>query len=91
MPEVAGDAALYVNPFSPESIADAMESIYREKGLKEQLIKKGNERVKHFSWQKTADLVWQSIEKSLNLWETTKILFVGSVRNWILIGKSFWI
>ncbi len=67
MPEVAGDAALYVNPFSPESIADAMESIYREKGLKEQLIKKGNERVKHFSWQKTADLVWQSIEKSLNL------------------------
>ena len=67
MPEVAGDAALLVNPFSPESIADAMESIYREKGLKQQLIEKGLERVKLFSWQQTADLVWNSIEKCLNL------------------------
>ncbi|NWJ49886.1 MAG: glycosyltransferase family 4 protein [Bacteroidetes bacterium] len=67
MPEVAGDAALLINPFSPESIAEAMESIYREKGLKEQLIAKGLERVKLFSWQQTADRVWHSIEKSLNL------------------------
>ena len=67
MPEVAGDAALLVNPFSPESIAEAMESIYREKGLKEHLIAKGLERVKQFSWQQTAELVWASIEKSLDL------------------------
>lgn len=67
MPEVAGEAALLVNPFSSESIADAMERIHREKGLKEQLIEKGLERVKQFSWQQTADLVWDSIEKSLVL------------------------
>ena len=67
MPEVAGEAALLVNPFSPSSIADAMELIYREKGIKEQLIAKGMERVKQFSWQQTANLVWGSIEKCLDL------------------------
>lgn len=67
MPEVAGEAALLVNPFSPESIADAMKNIHHEKGLKEQLIAKGMERVKHFSWQQTADRIWESVEKSLDL------------------------
>lgn len=63
MPEVAGDAALLIDPFSPVSIADAMKRIYAEGDLREELIAKGRERRKLFSWQKTADALWKCIEK----------------------------
>jgi glycosyltransferase involved in cell wall biosynthesis len=66
MPEVAGDAALLVDPFSVDDIAHAMTRIYKEDALREQLIRKGRERVQHFSWDATADKLWQSIEK---LWQ----------------------
>jgi len=65
MPEVAGDAALLVDPFSVESIADAMIKIAADEGLRKSLIEKGNERAKDFSWQKSADRLWGSIEKIL--------------------------
>jgi glycosyltransferase involved in cell wall biosynthesis len=64
IPEVAGEAALFVNPFSPDSIADAMKRIYEEGELREELIKKGRERQKLFSWQKTANALWNCIEKA---------------------------
>ncbi len=51
MPEVAGDAAALVDPHDVNSIADGIEKILRgPKGF----IEKGNERVKEFSWDKTA-------------------------------------
>jgi glycosyltransferase involved in cell wall biosynthesis len=54
MPEVAGDAALYVNPYSVESIAGAMVRICSEAGLPEKLVELGFARLKNFSWKKTA-------------------------------------
>jgi glycosyltransferase involved in cell wall biosynthesis len=66
MPEVAGDAALLVDPFSVDDIAHAMTRIYNEETLREELMRKGRERVQLFSWDATADKLWQSIEK---LWE----------------------
>ncbi len=65
MPEVAGDAALLVDPFDPASIAKSMTDIYRDEGLRNDLIRKGILREKEFTWQKTADLLWQSIEKAI--------------------------
>ena len=65
MPEVAGDAALLVDPFNSESIASAMESIYRDEKLRNELIRKGRNRQDEFTWQKTADLFWASIEKAI--------------------------
>ena len=64
MPEVAGNAALLIDPFSPNSIADAMKRIYAEGALREELIEKGRERRKLFTWQKTADALWRCIEKA---------------------------
>lgn len=55
MPEVAGGAALLVNPHNPEEIAEKINSIMNSKGLKKQLIEKGYRRVKEFSWEKTAE------------------------------------
>lgn len=65
MPEVAGDAALVVGPFSVSSISDAMISIAKDELLRKQLIQKGQERAKQFTWQRTADLLWESISKTL--------------------------
>lgn len=64
MPEVAGDAALLVNPFSPTAIADAMIDIAENPDLRQELIIKGGVQRKKFSWQKTADRLWQTIEKA---------------------------
>ena len=66
MPEVAGDAAILVDPFSTDSIVDAMKRIYLEKDLREELIERGRERQKLFSWQKTADALWQCIENAIS-------------------------
>jgi glycosyltransferase involved in cell wall biosynthesis len=65
MPEIAGDAALLVDPFSPESIADAMQQIATNENLRQQLIEKGRIRSNNFSWQKSADLLWKCIEKAV--------------------------
>ena len=55
MPEVAGDAALLVNPYDTSAIADAMNNLVSDKQLRERLISKGFERVKQFSWKKCAE------------------------------------
>lgn len=65
MPEVAGDAALYVDPQSPQSIANAMLKITNNDTLRKELIKKGLKRLQIFNWQKTSSLLWNSIEKVL--------------------------
>lgn len=65
MPEVAGDAALLINPFSPNSIAEAMLDISSNEALRNNLVKKGQERRKHFSWQQTSERLWSTIEKVL--------------------------
>jgi glycosyltransferase involved in cell wall biosynthesis len=65
MPEVAGDAAILIDPFSPESITQAMTRIYTEDDLRKELIAKGRERRKRFTLKKTADALWQCIEKAI--------------------------
>ncbi|OFY87157.1 MAG: glycosyltransferase [Bacteroidetes bacterium RIFCSPLOWO2_12_FULL_35_15] len=66
MPEVAQDAALLVDPFSVESIANAMLYIYKDEDMRNKLIQKGRKRKLDFSWDKTATALWESIEKAVN-------------------------
>ncbi len=66
MPEIAGDAALLVNPFSVDEIADAMYNIYADPELRKKLINKGFIREKLFSWDISADGLWNSILKCKN-------------------------
>ncbi len=65
MPEVAGDAALLIDPFSIDSIAEAMQKISTDEKLRNSLVEKGRERRKTFSWQKTSERLWNSIEKAM--------------------------
>lgn len=54
MPEVGGDAALYVDPFKIEDIKNKLDMVMSDNKLREEMIKKGLERVKLFSWGKAA-------------------------------------
>lgn len=65
MPEVAGDAALLIDPFSVESISEAMKKIAFDVKIRNELINKGKLRKLEFTWQKSADRLWNSIEKTL--------------------------
>jgi glycosyltransferase involved in cell wall biosynthesis len=65
MPEIAGDAALLVNPYHADEIADAMYQLYNNPELRKQLIDKGIARKDLFTWKRSADLLWQTIEKAL--------------------------
>lgn len=54
LPEVCGDAACYVDPYSVESIAEGMYKVLTDETLRQNLIIKGLERAKLFSWEKSA-------------------------------------
>jgi glycosyltransferase involved in cell wall biosynthesis len=54
-PEVAGDAALYFAPDRPDEIAGAIERILRDPGLANDLRERGLERVRLFTWSRTAE------------------------------------
>jgi glycosyltransferase involved in cell wall biosynthesis len=54
IPEVVGDAALNVDPYDTEKIADAISKIVLDKNLRKRLIVKGMERTKLFSWRAMA-------------------------------------
>ena len=55
MPEVGGDAALYVNPEDLEDIKAKIKDALEDKDLRESIIKKGYMQVKKFSWEKAAN------------------------------------
>jgi glycosyltransferase involved in cell wall biosynthesis len=64
MSEIAGDAALYADPHDHTDIAERMIQLYKDERLRKELIEKGREIVKQYSWDKTAALLWQCIEKT---------------------------
>lgn len=66
MPEVAGEAALLVDPFSTEEISKAMQQIWQDSHLRSNLVGEGKEQRKKFSWQKAADVVYQSLTEVLS-------------------------
>jgi len=55
LPEVAGDAALYFDPTDKLSMLNSIQKVIYNDELKKQLINKGIERVKEFTWKKTAE------------------------------------
>lgn len=53
--EVAADAALLVDPHDPQELSGAMCKVISDRSLRDSLIAKGRERVKLFTWEKTAE------------------------------------
>jgi glycosyltransferase involved in cell wall biosynthesis len=55
LPEVAGDAAFYVDAYDMNNIAEGIEKVFKDEKLRKELSEKGLENVKRFSWKKTAE------------------------------------
>lgn len=66
IPEVAGDAAILTDPTDVKAIALAIEHLYHNPLARQQLVQKGWERVKQFSWDSTAERVANVYEQVLN-------------------------
>ncbi|MGQ0823961.1 MAG: glycosyltransferase family 4 protein [Actinomycetota bacterium] len=54
IPEIAGDAALLVEPTDENQIADAMHRVLADADTRRELVARGRDRVREFSWQDTA-------------------------------------
>lgn len=54
LPEVGGDAVLYVNPDDPPALAAIMESLLDKEDLRRGMIERGRNQARTFSWQATA-------------------------------------
>ena len=65
LPEIAGNAAIFVSPESPGSIRDGMSRIVKEEGLRQELIQLGRIRRVEFSWDHTAHNLWNAIQQVL--------------------------
>lgn len=61
--EVAGDAALYADPNSPEDFADKMLTVLNNENLRENMKRKSLERSSKFTWEKTAMLTLKSMSE----------------------------
>jgi glycosyltransferase involved in cell wall biosynthesis len=68
MPEVAGDAALIIDPFKPQEITAAMIRIVTDKELKTDLVTKGLEQAAKFSWKAMAAHVLEIYQEIGKKW-----------------------
>lgn len=66
LPEVGGDAALYVDPSSSEDIAKKMQKLLDDGNLRKDLIQKGKKQVEKFSWEKSARETLAVLEEVAN-------------------------
>jgi glycosyltransferase involved in cell wall biosynthesis len=66
MPEIAGDAALLIDPYNVEEIKRAMQRLSSDAKLRKKLIENGYQQASKFSWEKTADETIKVYEKVLD-------------------------
>jgi glycosyltransferase involved in cell wall biosynthesis len=57
LPEVAGDAAVLVDPYSAESIADGITQVLSDESLRQQMSAKGLARAREFSWESSVQRI----------------------------------
>lgn len=66
MPEIAGNAAVLVDPKDVDEIRKSVEAIMKDKDLRNELVQKGLKRAMEFTWEKTA-------QKTVNLYKGIRI------------------
>ena len=65
MPEVAGDAALITDPNDADAISACMEKLVSDQSLYNELRKKGQNRVKEFDWDESAQKIYSALFQSV--------------------------
>lgn len=59
LPEVAGDAAILIDPHDPNNLAEAIWEVINNSQIRHELIQKGKIRAKQYSWQQNA---WETLK-----------------------------
>ncbi len=54
LPEVVGEAGIMVNPLDTDSLFEAMQQVLTDSELRDNMVRKGLEQAKKFSWEKAA-------------------------------------
>jgi len=65
MPEIAGNAALIIDPFDHISIAQAMQTIVTNNEIRQKCIGEGLQRATEFTWDKSTQRLWQCMMKAM--------------------------
>lgn len=69
LPEIGGEASLYFDPKNSDDLLEKLESLQNNNELRKQLISKGQQRIKDFSWEKcgkeTLNVIIDSVGNSL--------------------------
>lgn len=66
LPEVAGDAAILVDPHRPQDLSEAIAQVASDRAFRQELIGKGQQRAKLFSWERTAQETLQAYRTVLS-------------------------
>lgn len=66
LPEVVGNAAITVNPFSTDEISDAIEYISLNENIKKELSEKGLQQAQKFTWENSANILLSVYKELLN-------------------------
>lgn len=64
MPEVAGDAAILVDPLDVDGMADAMMRVAKDEVLRLELVERGCQQREKFSWDQSASKLWSSLMRT---------------------------
>jgi len=71
MPEVAGDAALLVDPHDVASIAQALRSLLRDPALRAALVARGSARAARYTWDEAARGTLRVYEQAMDVWRAS--------------------
>ncbi|MBN1448033.1 MAG: glycosyltransferase family 4 protein [Bacteroidetes bacterium] len=66
LPEVGGDAVLYIDPEQTDHFARTLKSFVENSTLRETLIEKGRQRVQQFSWNRVAEATVNSYMRAID-------------------------
>lgn len=66
IPEVAGEAAFFVDPYTAESIAKGIKRVWHDQKIRDDLRSKGYNQADKFSWEKTVQKTYESYNKAYN-------------------------
>ena len=66
LPEVGGDAALYVDPHDRADIADKVVRAVEDANVRNDLIRRGRERAQKFTWRRAAERTCEVYEEVLS-------------------------
>lgn len=65
MPEAGGDSALYFDPEDTKDMSSKIESVLTDKKLRDDMIEKGYQHIKKFTWEKAAEEVLEVVEQTI--------------------------